>query len=406
MGNLATQLEGALFLKWLKDEAAKQLSPFGIDLGGLLDIGEQEILIFPDRRALVAAELVTGGDHRYLQVIIIFEEDSAKDALLKALREVTQLKAEAAKGTVRDEIQVRKLEAVMEGLSPNGQKLALPTFQSVLPKLFDLKTREIVRDIYGAYKETLIAAPLLKKSEVLRRYAEATDTTLSDAELFHRRYKISCMRCEEHYSSFPLIPLVYDSEGAAQAALDSSENQKCGICHQTLGVEEAFSVRDIAWQGVQQGLWLEYLTYSVAKEKAVAAFAGKMVGLHELDVVAFLGEEIILFECKDTSLGHNDAFITAGKAQAIGASKVFTITTRNIHENVKKAVAELARPREREFTLEQAEEEAEIQSKITNFLQDIEKNYIRRIFAQRGPWGTPGRFLYENWAPLEIGVEL
>lgn len=406
MGTLATSLEGTLFLKSLKDEASKQLSPFEISLGSLLDIGEQEILICPDRRALVTAELVSGDEHRYLQTVIIFEEDSAKDALLKALSEVTQLKAEATKGTVRDEIQVRKLEGVMEELSANGQKLAAPTFQSVLQKLFDLKIREIVRDVYGAYKEALVAAPLLKKSEVLRRYTEVTNKVLSDADLFIRKYKISCKKCEERYSTFPLIPLVYDSKEAAQVALDSSENQKCGICSEPLGVEESFSLRDIAWQSVQQGLWLEYLTYSVAEKKAVAAFAGRMVGLHELDVVAVLGEEIILFECKDTSLGHNDLFITAGKAQAIGASKVCMITTRDIHDNVKKTVEELSRPWEREFTLEQAEEETEIRSKITNFLENIEKNYIQHIFAQREPWGVSDRFFYRGWATSQREIEL
>jgi len=82
------------------------------------------------------------------------------------------------------------------------------------------------------------------------------------------------------------------------------------------------------------------------------------------------------------------------------------MTTRDIHDNVKKAVEELARPWEREFTLEQAEEEAEIRSKITNFLEDIEKNYVGHIFAQREHWGASRRLIYESWRASQSKIEL
>jgi len=362
MNTVASSAGGKLLLKSLKDEASSQLSPFGIESLDFLDIGEQEILVCPDERALAAVELVHRGEQRYLQTVIIFEDNSHKDALLEFLGQIPQLEGEAVRGSVRDAIHVRRLEKILSKLSPNGQKLADPRFSTILPKLFDLKAREIVHEIYSTYSEAIVQFSILKKSEALARNPDVTNKVLGDLDLFAKKHGI-------------------------------------------LSVGEAFSVQNIARQGVEQGLWLEYLVYLVAKEKAIAAFAGRMAGLHELDVVAALGEEVILFECKDTALGHNDPIVTAGKAQAIGASRVFTITTKNIHENVKQAVKELERPR-RGFHLEQAEEAAEIQSKIASFLEDIEKNYVRQISTQREPTGFR-RFLTQRpFAVWEEDFEL
>lgn len=394
MSNLASLAEGALLLKSLKDEASRQLLPFGIESLDFLDIGEQEILVCPDGRAMVAVELVHRGEQRYLQIVVIFGENSAKDALLELLSQIPQLEGKAIRGSVRDAMQVRRMERLLSKLSPNGQKLADPTSQSILPKLFDLKTREIVHDIYETYQEALVPIFLLNKSEALARNPEVTNKVLDDVDLFTKKYGIGCQKCEEGY----MLPLVYESKEAAQAALDSSENPQCPLCHESLIIGEAISLRDVAWQG-EQGLWLEYLVYSIAKDKAVAAFAGRMAGLHELDVVAVLGEDIILFECKDTALGHNDPIVTAGKAQAIGASKVFTITTKHIHDNVKQAVKELTRPSSRGFQLEQAEETAEIRSKIISFFEDIERNYFRQISGQHEPRGLR-RFLIHRPPPI------
>jgi len=401
MNTVASSAGGKLLLKSLKDEASSQLSPFGIESLDFLDIGEQEILVCPDERALAAVELVHRGEQRYLQTVIIFEDNSHKDALLEFLGQIPQLEGEAVRGSVRDAIHVRRLEKILSKLSPNGQKLADPRFSTILPKLFDLKAREIVHEIYSTYSEAIVQFSILKKSEALARNPDVTNKVLGDLDLFAKKHGIGCQRCEAGY----MLPLIYESKEAARAALESSEGSQCPICRASLSVGEAFSVQNIARQGVEQGLWLEYLVYLVAKEKAIAAFAGRMAGLHELDVVAALGEEVILFECKDTALGHNDPIVTAGKAQAIGASRVFTITTKNIHENVKQAVKELERPR-RGFHLEQAEEAAEIQSKIASFLEDIEKNYVRQISTQREPTGFR-RFLTQRpFAVWEEDFEL
>ena len=377
INNVACSTGGTLLLKSLKDQVSRQLSPFGIDKLDFMDIGEQEILVCPDGKALASIYLLRRGDQRYLQTVIIFDKDNAKNGITKLINEIPQVE-KATTGSVRDALQVRRLEKILAKLSPNGQKLADSHFQSILPKLYDLKTREIVRDFFETYGDIIVPIFLLKKSESLTKNLGVFNRVLSDAELFTRKYAIACQNCEEY-----MIPLLYESIEAAQGVLNASVKSECPLCHKSLSVTDALSLQDIARQGIEQGLWLEHLVYSVAKEKAVAAFAGRIYGLHEVDVVAVLGEETILFECKDTSVGHNDPIITAGKAQAIRASRVFTITTKHIHENVKVAVEQLGRPSRRGFQIEQAEEATEIQKKVRSFLEDIEKNYIRQILAER-----------------------
>lgn len=323
---------------------------------------------------MAVTELIQPYEKRFLQVVIIHEDDEAKNRLIELFKQIPQSQGEMLKGSVRDRLRINRLERTIAKFSPNGQKLSSPDFKKVLPKCLDKKTRRIIGDIYNTHETALVPESILMGLDSLAENRGLARKILNDIELFDRKYIIACPHCARYIAA-----LIYDSRQLAQAAIDSSKGSRCPLCRQPLSVSEGYSVKDVTWQSVAQGLWLEYLVYSIAAERATEAFAGRMAGLHEIDVVAVLGEETILFECRDSAFGHNDPFIIAGKASAIGATKVCGISTQSIHPNVKQAVEEQTRSGRRTFHLEQADEVDEIRSKVTDFLSSIEQTYIERL---------------------------
>lgn len=392
MNNIASELGAKLLLKSLRDEVSQELSPFGITSVGFLEPEEQEIMVCADHRAAVSSHLVHVGDRRFLETIILFTDDEINDTLLRLYKEIPQVQGNLTRGSVRDAARTRRLERALSKLSPSGQKLANPNFQKVLHKCLNSDTRKILGEIYNTYETALVPYAILKQSEVSSAKGKTLDKILNDTDLFKRKYIISCPKCCRY-----VAPLIYDSKEPAQSAVNGSEGSQCPACSEPLSVNEGFSVTEIGGQCAVHGMWLEFLVYNTVKKRAVAAFAGRMAGLHELDVVAVLGEETILFECKDTSFGHNDAFIMAGKAQAIGASRVYAISTQAIHSNVRQAIDEQSKSRRRIFHLEEAGDTNLIRSKVETFLSDIEQNYVQRMFlpSRHTPYGERGYRFYQ-----------
>jgi hypothetical protein len=75
-----------------------------------------------------------------------------------------------------------------------------------------------------------------------------------------------------------------------------------------------------------------------------------MVESDEIDVVAVFAEQVVLVECKDTSFGQNDLYVTSVKAQNVGADVVIILSTRDIHQNVRNAIPRIGKSSdEREF---------------------------------------------------------
>lgn len=89
---------------------------------------------------------------------------------------------------------------------------------------------------------------------------------------------------------------------------------------------------------LRQGLWLEHLVADVCLQFTEDVWAGQMADLFEVDVIANVDGQILLFECKDSSLGQNDFFIALKKAHAINADLLVLIATKPFHSNVVRAI--------------------------------------------------------------------
>lgn len=91
-------------------------------------------------------------------------------------------------------------------------------------------------------------------------------------------------------------------------------------------------------RALKQGLWLEHLVADICLQFTPDVWAGQMADLFELDVVAMIDGQTLLFECKDSSFGQNDFLVALKKAHDVEASTLLLLSTRPFHPNVIRAI--------------------------------------------------------------------
>jgi hypothetical protein len=102
------------------------------------------------------------------------------------------------------------------------------------------------------------------------------------------------------------------------------------------------------YRAVEQGLWLEWLTYETLNAYSGLVWHGVMSAGQELDALAVFNENILLAECKDTSFGHNDFVVALHKANLNSADLLLVVTTQPLHANVLSAIERHLDPGEEE----------------------------------------------------------
>lgn len=114
-----------------------------------------------------------------------------------------------------------------------------------------------------------------------------------------------------------------------------------------------------------------------------------MVETNELDALATFAESVWLVECKDSRFGQNDLYVTAIKAEAVGADHVVVLTTNDIHENVQQAanqIRESGRRRRSGFKFLSAQGAADLRSQFEEVLMEAQANHIRGWLAPSTEW--------------------
>ena len=330
---------------------------------------------------------------RFLQTILCGNDRENFAKFIQAIGNIPRVFAQPSAGTALEGREIKKLEKALSKLSPNGKKLQDVDVVRVMPKIWDTLTRQHVSVFLSTFGSTLIPLFIVEKTlgSDKKKSPSLTATflyqLLNDRDLVTRKYEIGCISCEQHADI-----LVFTTNESAQSALRSSEAQKCSHCRGQLAIVECFELTSAARDAVGQGLWLEFLIYDAIRETASVVFAGRMIDMHELDVVAVLGEQTVLFECKDGPIGHNDILVLAAKAEVITADEVVCITTQPIHDNVKQ-VAEQARPRGPGFSLLEVDEPDAIREQVNTFVQRLQQQYFDlgefplpdRLFTARLP---------------------
>lgn len=101
-----------------------------------------------------------------------------------------------------------------------------------------------------------------------------------------------------------------------------------------------------------QGLWLEHLVAESLRPFSTEIWTGVIVAQYEIDVLARIAGQVLVIECKDTSLGQRDYIMTQRRAQITQADAVLLISTQPLHSNVLATInADVARAAENEESL-------------------------------------------------------
>jgi hypothetical protein len=252
-------------------------------------------------------------------------------------------------------------------LSPNGKMLRDPATSAVLKRIYDDQLRSDLSAIVGAVGEDFVSDATLQRMEIFSGRETQLQTILRDESLTNKRFLIFCQNCDSPHLAFPT--------GEQAKEVIEAADRRCAICgERSLQIAEAFSVTPEVLAGVRQGLWLESLACDALSSRTDTVWAGQMVGSNEIDVLAVFADKVVLVECKDTSFGQNDLYVTAMKAEDLKANTVVVISTRDFHENVTEVASRLGQDRrsERAFTLISATTESDIRARLNSLLDDLQ----------------------------------
>jgi hypothetical protein len=154
-----------------------------------------------------------------------------------------------------------------------------------------------------------------------------------------------------------------------------------------LHVVETFGVKAIYQQVLQQGLWLEALVSDVVESIACRQWAGRILGTDEVDIICIVANRIVMFECKDRSVGQNDLYVAAVKAQSLRADLVAIVSTQPLHANVQEVLTGLNAQRQGnddKFTAIIGASAWEIKSQLAEFLNSLRNIELNNWLESRG----------------------
>jgi hypothetical protein len=266
---------------------------------------------------------------------------------------------------------IERLKQRLGDLSPNGKMLADLSLRTHIRRLYDDGVRQRLTPISTTFGDNPAPRSALERLDQTEKTIDPID--FINSEFASSSFLIFCDSCD-------IPPYLAFSERAKAEAIIADVGRKCIACgKRKLSVHETFSIREPYVRGLQQGLWLESLASDVLTSRTEAAWTGQMVELNEIDVLGVFMEHTILIECKDTSFGKNDLYITAIKAQQVDADLVIIISTNDVHPNVREGVTKIGGRRERrEFEIIADQSAEVIKDKLTAILNALSQGYISR----------------------------
>ena len=343
-----------------------------------ITIASSDLLSSQNGNALCYVELVEESPQTQQLNLVMVSKDQLTESQLLADCQSVFSKQEAVRGTTREGKIVKSLEGrVKEG--PHKKLLSIPEFASSLETLCDPVIRKPLRafmDIFGdstvsrAYIDDILPKRgELKKSE--------THRLLNNEDLFSKQFSIGCSKCG-------VSTLVFPTKAEAQESLSHSASHKCFMCGEnTLEAVEAFGLKEAVLKGLGQGLWLEYLVHQVVQPDSIFSVPGVASENFEIDVVSVICESVILFECKDTSFGERDFWMSVPKAQTVDADILWIVTTEPLHENVRRTIERQKRQVRFEiFITENFTDQQGITNDLSQKLEQVQDSFLRRLFTR------------------------
>lgn len=371
------------------DEARKTFDKYTEPLGvtipfPFVDISSSDLLSRQNISVLCYIELVEEQPRpkeveyppvQYLNLVIIGEDELAGSQLLGDCRSILG-EQEAIKGTSREaEIAKDLEERVTE--STHGKLLSNSELASPLEILYDPGIRKQLRSFVDTFGDSTVSGAFIE--EILPKRSELKKSEIrrlvNNDSWFSKQFSLGCSRCGAS-------TLAFLTREEAQESLSHSTSRKCFMCEEnTLGIVETFALREALLKGLQ-GLWLEHLVHQLVQPTSVFSVAGVMLENFEIDVISVTSENVILFECKDTSFGERDFWMSVPKAQSAGAGILWIVTTEPLHENVKKAIdGQKRQERFQIFITENFADQQSIASDVFQRLEQVQGAFLKNLFT-------------------------
>jgi len=357
----------------------KQLADIDLKVSVPIYNENTEVFVNKESKHAFAFRLNSFYPNNFVLDVLEFSEKKETENIIQLIEkaiEVSIKESSFLEATLLERVRKR-----LGKLSPNGKMLADDNLRQGIRRLYNDSIRSKIAEIIDTYGENTLSLEAIKgllkeKKSIIKEFCDNSD-------LFVKKYVIACNECGTPYLTFA------NKEKAKNALAES--NNYCANCGKkdALNVVEGYGVVETVRRGIQQGLWLESLVSDVVSEFTQQIWAGQMVDTDELDGLSIYCDKIILIECKDTSFGQNDFYVTAMKAQDIGADIVVIITTHEIHPNVQNNIDRYNKESERTFKIITKTSTKEIKSSLEDFLKETQNKYVAKWF--RG--GSEGYFL-------------
>lgn len=345
-----------------------------------------EIFTHPEQTKAIIFRILPGlryMDERYAVEFLIVADSGEGIAETEALLRNT-LSIELNELSMGEAHTIARLSEQVGKRSPNGKLLADKAVRELLRNLYDDELRSDLGTLLDTFSDTPADKATMLKLQPFDKHHSRLDRILNDEELVQTKYIVYCPKCDTHHLSF-------NEQSAAEATI-ANKSSTCAACNTAnLEVLEVYSVVDALERGIKQGLWLESLASDIIREYTNTVWTGQMIRTNEIDVLAVFSGQTLLVECKDTSFGQNDLYVTSVKAQEINANIVLIITTSDIHQNVADNVERMTKDNNaRHFHVISRENANEIRDELRSTLSSLYRRQLLDWFED----GLVGRHAY------------
>lgn len=368
--------------------AKEQFVNIGLRISIPLYNKDLEVFINKKTNHALAFRVIGRFANETLLDILDFSPGNKEQDTIKSLRKAFEVNIKE-RSFMETEVLFNKLQKRLGKLSPNGKVLTNNASRRGIRRLYADGIRSKIEKILITYGANILPVKVIKN--LLKEKNGNVKKLCDDPDLFKKQYLIVCNQCGTFCLTFP-------TQEKAKNALSDSNNY-CNECEKkdTFVIIEGYQVVEVIHRGIQQGLWLESLTSDVISELTSHVWSGQMVDANELDVLSIYCDKIVLIECKDSSFGQNDFYVTAMKAEDVQANVVIIITTHGIHPNVQNNIDKYKDARERTFRIIIETSAEGIKSSLKTNLKEIQDNYITEWFH-----GDLNRYFLSNRIPRRI----
>jgi hypothetical protein len=318
-----------------------------------VDVDEAEIFVYGDSSGVLLLRLVGEdnapirltrrrgfeeiGANAGLDMILLSSNEDYESEMHQQLEEASKAALDIAleEHSLTEMRLIELLKRRFGELSPNGKLLLDLDTRAACRHLYDDEFRGRLKPIIDAFGISPAPRSGLEKLDLFVGQPEALDELLKDSRVATSHYSVACRGCGTSQ-------LAFQDRSRADDVI-SSVDARCGACgERKLHVLDTFAFNESYERAIKQGLWLESLAADMLERWTSAVWAGQMARRDELDVVGIYAETMVLVECKDRNLGATDVYVTAAKAQNVGADLTILLTTSEVHQNVQDVIEEMS----------------------------------------------------------------